>query len=48
MVDMDLMNRLKKENTNLKHQLIVHSNDILSDSQVRLKSQNGLNTIDQH
>ena len=41
------MSRLKRENTHLKQQLTFQSNDILSESQIRLKP-NGLNTINQH
>jgi len=45
MVDIDLLARLKKENTHLKQQLTYQSNDILSESQLRIRVNR---TIDQH
>lgn len=40
------MNKLKRENTHLKQQITFHSNDVLSDSQIRIRPR-GFNTIDQ-
>jgi hypothetical protein len=46
LVDIDLLSKLKKENSHLRQQLTFQSNDVLSDSQVRIRSMKG--TIEQH
>lgn len=40
------MSKLKRENTHLKQQITFHSNDVLSESQIRIRPR-GFNTIDQ-
>lgn len=48
MMDLDMLSKLKKENTHLRQQLTYQNNDILSDSQIRVRSINHHRTVDQH
>ena len=48
MMDLDMLSKLKKENTHLRQQLTYQSNDILSDSQIRVRNINHHRTVEQH
>ena len=48
MMDLDMLSKLKRENTHLRQQLTYQHNDILSDSQIRVRNTNQHRTIDQH
>ena len=48
MIDIDMLAKLKKENSHLRQQITFQSNDVLSDSKIRMRNVEQHRTIDHH